>query len=249
MREAFLVFLLAVQGAAAEVSVSTEALKEASRSEVARSTAAARAASAADMERSPFNLDFLYTPRGAAVQFNYRLRWDFGDLPQVPSLVGGVLRSPVRAFLGTTRGITRSARLRVYGLSIKPSKLIVYEDSERSGGRRAAGAPGEPEGVSERRARLSLTPVLQDIRESLPGDIRREAFNQAFNSALPQGRSLSYGEKRAVYEDILQVDDVWGLPVIVKPIESAFGGPSEKRPQPLAPPTTAAAPAPGFAAP
>lgn len=171
-------------------------------------------------EENPLNLDFLYDQRGAQVQVNYRLRWDFRDIPRVPGAVGGFLRSPVHSVVGTTRDLTHSAHLRFYGLRIKPSKLIVWEEVRResaaSSGRGAA-APGDD--VVERRSRLSLMPLFDDIRQNLPGDIRRQALTGAFDAAVPQARSLGYGDKKRVLEQIMNVEDDWGLPIADIPLK------------------------------
>ncbi len=182
---------------------------------VARSSAPAAAVQASTSPvvpvpepENPFALELKYN-RDARVELNYRRRWDFHDVGRILPMVGGWIRDPFGAVFGTTRNITQGARIRLYGLSVRPSKIIVRESVLR---RKENGEEGD---YDETRTRLSLTPLIHDLQKELRYDMVQETFDLT----VPQGRDLDFSQKEAVLRDLLYLNASVGVPVVDQPLK------------------------------
>ncbi|MFH1725460.1 MAG: hypothetical protein ABII00_12695 [Elusimicrobiota bacterium] len=173
--------------------------------EPARSTASVRAG---QPEASGFSLEFLHDRRDTRVDPRCSLRWDMDDVQRLPQTTTRLLQDPIGALQRTGADLTRGANIGVYGLRIRPSRIIWLERAapEEAGG---LGAAGEDPG--RRRLRLSLTPVIEDIRRDLAGAIHRQLLVEGFDAAMPAYRGASYEQKKAITDDALRAVEDLGI--------------------------------------
>lgn len=154
---------------------------------------------------NPYELTFLYDDAGYRVRLDYRLRWDLDDAFRFPLSLGRRVLRPFSTVTETARDITMGARVGVYGLSIRPSRVVI-----ESGGAVVSGPPGSGPGAatgpaSRRRYRFSLNPLIDDLKRDLVRDLRKELLKQGFDHALPAGKDATYDQKRAVFDGILTI--------------------------------------------
>ncbi|MFH1724675.1 MAG: hypothetical protein ABII00_08635 [Elusimicrobiota bacterium] len=189
---------------------------------------------------TPFILALRHDERGTRVALDYTLRWDLADLMRLPTRTREVILSPMGGLREVSCGLTRGASIGVYGLRIRPTRIFVFETGEQ--GPRKAAAGGQQGGAngnggeSRRRLRLSLTPVIDDIRRDLRSAIRRQIIASGFDAAVPEARNASFAQKEAVVEDAILAGESFGLrskglqPPLWEPLMDAVEGkPKSKR--------------------
>ncbi|MFH2202713.1 MAG: hypothetical protein ABIJ96_06340 [Elusimicrobiota bacterium] len=166
---------------------------------------------------SPFSLEFLQDRRGSHVQLFYRMAWDMHDIRKLPWRTTKMLLNPMDTLYQTGRDLTLGANIGIYGLSIRPSRMVRFESTAQrrtsrpsgSGEADAQRAANPPE--STRRIRLSLTPVIEDIRRDLGRSLQRQILIEGFDAAMPAYQQASYGQKRAVTDDAMRTLDGLGI--------------------------------------
>ncbi|MBI4424760.1 MAG: hypothetical protein HY554_13595 [Elusimicrobia bacterium] len=130
---------------------------------------------------------------------------------RAPLTFARTLRRPDAAVKRNAVLLASSARLRLFGLGLNPYRLFVQESPAGPAGEAApgAGSPAAGGAARSRRLRFSLDPVLDDLRNSLPGDLRREAINRGFDLAVPSADRSPFWQKEVVVDDLMQLRRHW----------------------------------------
>ncbi|OGR58101.1 MAG: hypothetical protein A2X36_12770 [Elusimicrobia bacterium GWA2_69_24] len=213
MAQPFLLALLlaaAAPGSAAETPPAAAPAPSTAAVPAAPSTATARTRGEG---ASPFNVSFWYDERGTRVNLDYRLRWDFSDVRRLPGASMDALRSPIASLETLTWDLTRGASIGVYGVRIRPARMLVRQGPPAGtpgAGTVGAGVEADPSPWSSR-FKLSLTPVIQDIRRDLRSTIRRQLVTSGVDAALPQARGASRAQKEALADDAFHAGESMGL--------------------------------------
>jgi hypothetical protein len=155
---------------------------------------------------------------GSRMGLDYSLRWDFRDLAGINpfSLKGYSRLNPFRGW-----NIYDNTRWRFYGVSVNPWRAVVSRRKpDISGGGQAAGG-GEADGNGRREAgrrvwKLSLSPLLDDLRENLDEDLRRALLDAALDPVSEDWDAVPREGKKAFMRDVLSLQ-VWELPLMGQP--------------------------------
>lgn len=169
---------------------------------------------APDAAQSPLILNFSKDSYSSRVGLDYSLRWDFSDLASFrPGL--GVIGSGVRAI--TSWDITENTRVNYYGLRTNPWRMILVKEKTGSrsngNGNAATGGlvtSGEPE--YRKRLRLSVSPLVDDIRQSIDDSMRDFLLRSSLRRASPAWEKAGDTGRKAFVKDVLSLD-IWGVPV------------------------------------
>lgn len=161
-------------------------------------------------QAGPFSVTFIKDYRDSRLETNFSLKWDFKDVKNVyPGMIRFV-SNPVSLFKNASWDIVDNATVRLYGLTINPWKVLIEPEPAVStsaysngGGRNGSG--------NHRKFRISLMPIIEDMRRDLPEGMRRGLLEGSFRY-MPQGQNLDYQGKKAVVKDVLSLYDSWGLP-------------------------------------
>lgn len=182
------------------VSVSTAARETVQISTV---SAVARA------EESPLTLNIEKDRYDSRIGLDYSLRWDFSDLKRFRPdrlLTGGI--SAVGKW-----DITENTRVRYYGFSTNPWRLIIAKE-KMNGAAPAAGSPitGRSAGPEYKKSlRLSFSPLVDDVRRSLDESLRNLLLESTFNGISPEWHKVPRREKKEFFQDVLSLD-IWAVP-------------------------------------
>lgn len=160
-------------------------------------------------EASPLMLNIVKDRYDSRIGLDYSLRWDFSDLknirPGIKTLADGI------AAVGKW-DITENTRLKYYGLSINPWRLIIARKKIKGpgvSGSSITGESGAPE--YKKRLRLSFSPLVDDIKRDLDENLRNILLESSFSGLSPQWRKISRQEKKMFFKDVLSLD-IWGIP-------------------------------------
>lgn len=154
---------------------------------------------------------------------DYSLRWDFRDLAGInPFSLKGYRK--LNPFGGWT--IYDNTRWRFYGVSVNPWRAVVSRRRpDISGGGPAAnggpenGGRGNGNGKREEGRRvwkLSLSPLLEDLRENLDEDLRRALLDAALDPVSDDWGAVPREGKKAFMRDVLSLE-IWELPLMGQP--------------------------------
>ena len=184
-----------------------------SQESVQVSTPAAASARPYNSE-SPLMLTFSKNRRESRVWLDYSIRWDFSDLagfrPGLKTLVEGI--SALRDW-----DITENTRIKYYGFRTNPWRIFIdrRRPSPAGGG---PGAAGQPSSAAEygasghrKRLRLSLSPLMDDLKKDLDKSLRSALLQNSLKSVGPEWEDTSTRNKKIFFQDLLTLD-IWDLP-------------------------------------
>ncbi|KAF0126769.1 MAG: hypothetical protein FD189_1156 [Elusimicrobia bacterium] len=165
-------------------------------------------------------LNLVTDTEGSRMGLDYSLRWDFRDLAGInPFSLKGYGR--LNPFSGWN--IYDNTRWRFYGVSVNPWRAVVSRRRpDISGGSPAAdggAAGGNGNGKREEGRRvwkLSLSPLLDDLRENLDEDLRRALLDAALDPVSGDWGAVPREGKKAFMRDVLSLQ-VWELPLLGQP--------------------------------
>ncbi|MBI5596978.1 MAG: hypothetical protein HY928_12875 [Elusimicrobia bacterium] len=202
-------------------------LPSSSAQEVASSSAAAPSAAA---ERppvfgAPLRLRIMFDERGQPRgELGFSLRWTSSDLPGLPLHAARLLLDPFGTTTRAAREVLSGADVGFYSTrfrtsTVLPAGVFMTPLVEASGyvsapARQLLAPPGSspdsvPARLPDRRHRLDLSPVREEIERSLRRDLQRAVITAGFNLALPSQRSAPYAEKEAVFRSVREAGDLW----------------------------------------
>lgn len=202
-------------------------LSSSSAQEVASSSAAApsRRPSASPVFGAPLRLRILFDERGQPRgELGFSLRWSSSDIPLLPRHAAGLLLSPFGTTVRAAREVLTGADVGFYSKRLRtstvlPANIFISPLVEASGyvvpsATTLLSEPGSrpdsvPAKLSDRRHRLDLAPVKEEIERSLRRDLQRAVITAGFNLALPSQRSAPYAEKEAVFRSVRAAGDLW----------------------------------------
>ncbi len=173
--------------------------------------------STAPAQRGSLRLNLVTDTEGSRMGLDYSLRWDFRDLAGINpfSLRGYGRLNPFRGW-----NIYDNTRWRVYGVSVNPWRAVVSRRRpDISGGGQAAGGGDDGNGRREdgRRVwKLSLSPLLDDLRENLDEDLRRALLDAALDPVSAAWDAVPHEEKKTFMRDVLSLQ-IWELPLLDRP--------------------------------
>ncbi|OGS65608.1 MAG: hypothetical protein A3J79_09230 [Elusimicrobia bacterium RIFOXYB2_FULL_62_6] len=147
------------------------------------------------------------------IRLDYSLRWDFSDLkklrPSVKNLAGGI------AAVGRW-DITENTRVRYYGFSTNPWRLIIAKEKAAAPGGSASPVVGGSGGHShKKRLRLSLSPLVDDFTRDFDENLRNLLLDGSFSTLSPEWRKVSRHDKKDFFQDVLSLD-IWAVPGLDK---------------------------------
>ena len=174
---------------------------------------------------APLRLRILFNERGQPRgELGFSLRWASSDIPGLPRHAAGLLRRPFDTTARAAREVLSGADVGFYSTRLRtstvlPANVLLSPLVEASGlvAPKAAGVlapPGSspesvPGGLRDRRHRLNLAPVREEIERTLRRDLQRAVITAGFNLALPSQRSVPYAEKEAVFRSVREAGDLW----------------------------------------
>lgn len=166
-------------------------------------------------KENPLSLNLNFDRSGTGFRLDYRIRWDSDSLRRLPQNLGAGFRAPSRLFQGTGINLIRGTSVGVYGAHVRPTRLW---DARGNGGSdsspHATATEEEASSASvdpiQARRRLTLAPVVEDIKQGLRNEVRRTIITTTFDYTIPQYRNRSFYEKDAVFQGINQSRKVWG---------------------------------------
>ncbi|HBE89204.1 MAG TPA: hypothetical protein DDW67_08715 [Elusimicrobia bacterium] len=179
---------------------------------------AQEASTAPVQSQGSLKLNLVTDMDGSRMGLDYSLRWDFSDLAGLnPFSLRGYRK--LNPFSGWN--IYDNTRWRFYGVSVNPWRAVVSRRKpDISGGAPAAdGAAGDGNGKREEGRRvwkLSLSPLLDDLRENLDEDLRRALLDAALDPVSDDWDAVSREGKKAFMRDVLSLD-LWELPLMRHP--------------------------------
>ena len=193
--------------------LATAAEKEASAPEAAVVSSAAVSVPGPDQGRLTFSL--FKNSHYSRVGLDYSLRWDFSDLGSFrPGLK--TITSGLRVL--TSWDITENTRVNYYGFKTNPWRVIIGSSGERhiaAGPVPAAGSGTNPiiSGPAQhKRLRLSLSPLVDDLKSNLDENLRSFLLKNAFGGASPEWEKTSAEGKREFMRDVLSLG-FWDAPL------------------------------------
>ncbi len=161
-------------------------------------------------------LNLVTDMEGSRMGLDYSLRWDFRDLAGINpfSLKGYGRLNPFRGW-----NIYDNTRWRFYGVSVNPWRAVVSRRRPdiSGGGQAAGGKNGNGKREEGRRVwKLSLSPLLEDLRENLDEDLRRALLDAALDPVSDDWDAVPREGKKAFMRDVLSLQ-VWELPLMGQP--------------------------------
>lgn len=148
--------------------------------------------------------------RDSRLGLDYSIRWNFQDLagfrPGLKTLSEGISAA-------ARWDITENTRVRYYGFAANPWRLFISR--EKAAGAPAPGGPsamtagGTPE--YRKRLRLSLHPLVDDLKRDLDENLREALLQSAFKPAGPQWRRVNSAGKKDFVRDVMSLD-IWSVP-------------------------------------
>lgn len=194
---AFLAFLL--------LAVPAAALPDAPKAPASTSVPVA-------VEATPWSLGMGYYPREKGrFDITYRLRWDLDDLIDSPRALGAGLLHPMGTLDSTFRGVLRGTRLDLYGLRVRPWKMLPRLQPRGPAVAASSGAaPGSLGPAPSPVPMFNFNPLLEDIRESARTAPQRWMIRESFDRTVPSSRGQSYREKEAAGEFLIKETRSWG---------------------------------------
>lgn len=182
----------------------------------AQGTAVSTAA-AAGPQQSPLMLNISKDARMSRVGLDYSIKWDFSDLasfrPSLAALYGGL-----RAVAGWD--ITENTMVNYYGLRTNPWRMIIARDkvqaapagSQAGGQGGGAGVVDRRSAVYKKRVRLSVSPLVDDIKRDFDANLTDFLLRSSLKSASPEWDKIGAQNRRYFVKDVLSLP-VWGAPV------------------------------------
>ena len=162
-------------------------------------------------EESPLTFNIEKDRYDSRVGLDYSLRWDFSDLkhfrPGLSSLAAGI------AAVGRW-DITENTKVKYYGFSTNPWRLIIAREKVNGNGPAPSGSAivgGGEKAVYRKRVRLSLSPLVDDVRRDLDENLRNILLDSSFSTLSPEWRKVSRHDKKDFFQDVLSLD-IWAVP-------------------------------------
>ena len=192
------------------------------QNQVATSTLSAQPARRGPVFGAPLKLRFRLDQRGGARgELGFAVRWDVSDLPDLPRHAAELALDP----LGTTGRAAgealSGADVGIYSLHFKAGEVLPLglilgplayasaalrpPDRLRSAAPPEAGTPAP----QDRRHRLNLTPVQDELQRGFKRELRRALITAGFDLAVPVHGPVPYGQKEAVIRDLQQAGSLW----------------------------------------
>ena len=178
-------------------------------------------AAAVPVRENPFAVTYVKDFHESKFETTYNLKWDFGDIKHIVPGVRNFIFNPFASLKQTTWDITDMTRVRVYGVSMNPWKMLIdretvrYDDKAVGPGVSSSSGTSagfSPHGAVERRRfRFALGPVLSDMKIDVRKEIKKELLNQSFRAMGPQGRGLDHQGRQDFLGDIMRVGGVWDI--------------------------------------
>lgn len=143
------------------------------------------------------------------IGLDYSLRWDFSDLKHFRPdrlLFGGI------SAIGKW-DITDNTRVKYYGFSTNPWRLIIAKD-KAPGAAPAAGSPvvgGAARPEYRKHLRFSFSPLVDDVRRDFDENLRNLLLESSFNGMSPEWSKVSRENKKGFFQDVLSLD-IWAVP-------------------------------------
>lgn len=161
---------------------------------------------------SPLMLNFSKNARDSRVGLDYAIRWDFKDLPAIRPSLGG-LYNGVKAV--SSWDITENTRVNYYGLKVNPWRIILSKEKNApadSGPAAAEGVVARPTPEYRKRLRLSVSPLVDDIKRNFDENLGEFLLKASLSGASPEWDKMGAANRKALVRDVLSLD-VWHLPV------------------------------------
>lgn len=193
--------------------------------QVAVATRSVPAASPGPVFGAPLRLRFLLDDRGGARgELGFSVRWDAADLPDLPRQAALLALDPFGTTERAAREALDGANLGVYAFHFKtkgilPLDALLTPLSSASQWLRPSARylPASPSGAPaaaappprDRRHRLRLSPVSEELERGLRRDLQRAVVAAGFDLALPSRRSVPYAQKEALLDSIRAAGGVW----------------------------------------
>jgi hypothetical protein len=158
------------------------------------------------------------------IGLDWALRWDFEDLRSVrPGF--GMISAGARAI--SSWDITRNTRVNYYGLRTNPWRLFLSDGDKQGaaagpdagtgggdGAKPGNGAGKAANGNGGRKFRLSLVPLVEDVRHSLDLTVRETLLKESLKGASPEWTRIGSDGRREFVRDVLSLG-IWDVPVPV----------------------------------
>lgn len=171
------------------------------------------AVSTAAPAQSPLILNISKDFRSTRVGLDYSVRWDFSDLasfrPSLDSVYSGIKAV-------SSWDITENTRVNYYGLKTNPWRVIIVKERKpASGGAAVADGGGlvdRGNPVYRKRVRLSVSPLVDDIKRNLDDGLRDFLLRASLQGVSPEWGKAGDAGRKAFVKDVLSLD-LWGAPV------------------------------------
>ncbi|HBA60567.1 MAG TPA: hypothetical protein DCZ92_07070 [Elusimicrobia bacterium] len=141
------------------------------------------------------------------VGLDYSLKWDFSDLGSFrPGLK--TISSGLRVL--SSWDITENTRVNYYGLKTNPWRMIIGV-SDAVGGNAPPAAGGSAvlsDTAPRKRLRLSISPLVDDVKQSIDDGLRDFLLKESMKGASPQWQKVSAEGKREFMRDVLSLG-IW----------------------------------------
>lgn len=171
------------------------------------------------VEATPWSLGMGYYPREKGrFDLTYRMRWDLDDVIDSPRALGAGLLHPLGTLDSTFRGVLRGTRLDLYGLRVRPWKMLPrLQPAGPAVAASSGAAPGAPAAAPAPRPMFSFDPLLEDLRESARTAPQQWMIREGFDRAVPNSRGEHYGEKEAAARALFEGGRSWGTELDLLP--------------------------------
>ncbi|OGR45029.1 MAG: hypothetical protein A2X35_06445 [Elusimicrobia bacterium GWA2_61_42] len=163
--------------------------------------------------QSPLILNISKDSYTSRVGLDYSVRWDFSDLASFrPSL--GAVYSGIKAV--SSWDITENTRVNYYGFRTNPWRLIIAKEVRPAAAPEAGGEAGglvdRGNPVYRKRVRLSVSPLVDDIKRNFDDGLRDFLLRGSLQSVSPGWEAAGDSGRKAFMKDVLSLD-LWGMPV------------------------------------
>lgn len=164
------------------------------------------------VEATPWSVGMGYYPREKGrFDITYRLRWDLDDVIDSPRALGAGILHPLGTLDSTFRGVLRGTRLDLYGLRVRPWKMLPRLQPSGPAVAASSGTAQAPPGaVPPPLPMFNFDPLLEDLRESARTAPQRWMIREGFDRAVPSSRGRGYSEKEAAGEFLINETRSWG---------------------------------------
>lgn len=194
-------------------------------SQVSVATGTARPTSDGPVFGAPLRLRFLLdSNRGARGELGFAVRWDAADIPGLPRQAARRVLDPFGTMARAIHETIDGANLGLYAFHFKAkgvlpldallSPLSAASNWLRPPARYIPGALEAPAAAvspvpRDRRHRLHLAPVSEELERGFRRDLHRAIIAAGFDLALPSRRSVPYAQKEAVLDSLRAAGDIW----------------------------------------